>query len=739
MAYGSGGGGDVANDQGEDAKIDDGASDNLLALCRQEMFRAVGFDNDAELKSDRERALNYYKGDVRQDIPSLPNRSKAVSSDVSDAVETILPDLMEIFLGGDDVVSLAPQGPDDVDAAKQETAYLHHVVFQENDGFLNFVTAIKDALLVKQGILTWHWQEEINEQSEDFTGKNVVEMHLASQQGKISNVKLEPLDADMPSAEQGYSFTVTKTKDNSTAKYFAVDPADFGAAPDTINIADTAYCCAKSRPRVQDLIADGFDEDKVRRLPNYSTNGDEQNRMARDTAGESQQNGGVGDDVSDDLRQVEIAKHHIRKLGADDKLEIWCVVSDVECTVELDRYKVDRIPYACGSPYLVAHRLIGLSLADMLIQVQQIKTAFTRMVADSGYFALNQRFEVAMDQANDYTISDLLRNEPAVPVRSKSGNAIRPITAGGLTFDAYKALEYFSSVAENRTGVIRNMNGLNPDTLHDTAKGAMAQLSMAQRRVRMIARVLAETFVKPFYLGMHAEIRENARSSKIANLNGKWVPVDPTKWAERNSMTVEVGLGAAGKDAELAAANQITLDMQHIVESQGGAQGPIVTLKDVYHLAIDKAKKLGVKDPERYYTDPDSPEGQQAQQAMAQRPNPEMAKVQGEQQLQAQKMQGEMQLGQMKVQAEKEIQANKSQMQAAADQHKQELEHQREMQKQADAIALEQLKLASEERIALGVAHIKAAAQIEAARISAKNQTSDGAEAEQRESSLEPA
>jgi hypothetical protein len=52
-------------------------------------------------------------------------------------------------------------------------------------------------------------------------------------------------------------------------------------------------------------------------------------------------------------------------------------------------------------------------------------------------------------------------------------------------------------------------------------------------------------------------------------------------------------LGAAGKDAEIAAINQIALDMQAIVEVQGGAQGPIVFLKNVYKLATDKAKKLG--------------------------------------------------------------------------------------------------------------------------------------------------
>src|SRR5205807_4251155 len=97
------------------------------------------------------------------------------------------------------------------------------------------------------------------------------------------------------------------------------------------------------------------------------------------------------------------------------------------------------------------------------------------------------------DRINESTIGDLLRNEPGVPIRSRTGDAIRPVTAGALGFDAFGALEYFSTVAESRTGIVRNAQGLNPDTLHDTAKGAIALMGNAQQRERLIARIYAET------------------------------------------------------------------------------------------------------------------------------------------------------------------------------------------------------------------------------------------------------
>jgi len=692
----------------------------LLSLVSEERRRAIGFDQDATLRDERERALNYYKGDVSKDIKALDNRSAAVSSDVADAIETLLPDLVEIFIGGDDVVAFIPQKQADVEAARQETAYLHHVAFQENPGFLNLYTAIKDALLLKTGVFHWEWEEEINEQDEDFAGKNAVELQMASQDGEVSNVKAEKPDIDLRTGEQTYSFTITRRQDKSRAKYWAVAPDDFAAAPDTVNIAETTYCCERQRPRVQDLIAQGFDETLARKLPTY-TDSDQTIQLARDTAGESEANGGIVDDTDDDLRQVEVHKHCIRVLGENGKLELYCLYTDADETFMLaEPEEIDEIPYAVGSPYLVAHRLIGRSVSDLLIEVMKIKTALYRMCLDSGYFALNQRNEVAMDRANDFTISDLLRNEPSMPVRSKTGDAVRPLQAGQLGFDPYKAIEFFSTVAEGRTGVVRNAQGLNPDTLHDTAKGAMMLLSAAQKRTRMIARCLAETLIKPLFLGLHSCIRQNSQAINEAQLLGKWVPVDPSKWGERNAMSVEVGLGAAGKDAEIAAMQQIQGLQKAIVE--GGGFGTLVTPENLYKSATDMAKKLGVKAPEEYFTDPANAPPQPP------RPDPDMVKVQGEQQLQQMKIQGEAALGQQKVAAEKEIQANKSQMQAAADQHKQELEHQRELQKQADAMALEQLRLASEERIAIAVARINAEAKISAAQVAAK--VDDGAEDE---------
>ena len=90
----------------DDMKLSDA---DLCSILQAEKQNSVGFENGTDLEKKRRTALEYSKGEMN-DVPSLPNRSKATSTDVADAIETVLPDLMEIFTGGEDVASFDPQG-----------------------------------------------------------------------------------------------------------------------------------------------------------------------------------------------------------------------------------------------------------------------------------------------------------------------------------------------------------------------------------------------------------------------------------------------------------------------------------------------------------------------------------------------------------------------------------------------------------------------------------------------------
>ncbi|WP_343208598.1 GNAT family N-acetyltransferase [Bradyrhizobium sp. Ai1a-2] len=97
--------------------------------------------------------MDYYLGDMRKDMPAQDGRSRAVSTDVADTIEGLMPSLMDIFAGSDEVVRFEPVGPEDEPAAQQETDYVNHVFMQQNPGFMILYSFIKDALLSPPGCL----------------------------------------------------------------------------------------------------------------------------------------------------------------------------------------------------------------------------------------------------------------------------------------------------------------------------------------------------------------------------------------------------------------------------------------------------------------------------------------------------------------------------------------------------------------------------------------------------------
>jgi hypothetical protein len=141
---------------------------DLKPLLAAEKTNALAGMTAAYLMDERARAMDYYLGHMDEDMPVPAGRSRAVSTDVSDTIEGLMPSLMDIFAGSDEVVRFEPIGPDDEEAAQQETDYVNHVFMQQNPGFMVLYSFIKDSLLSKTGIVKVWWEEREEEERETY-------------------------------------------------------------------------------------------------------------------------------------------------------------------------------------------------------------------------------------------------------------------------------------------------------------------------------------------------------------------------------------------------------------------------------------------------------------------------------------------------------------------------------------------------------------------------------------------
>jgi hypothetical protein len=656
------------------AKITD---EELIKIIGDEMSRSIGMDGDEEseeLQSSRQQALNYYKG-LMPDMPSLENRSSFVSTDLHDAMQQLMPELVEVMME-EDLCTFVPMNDADIEAAQQESDFINYVINEQNSGFELWNAAFWDALMLKRGFFVWSWDEPEME-TQVFTSVGLEDYNSA----------LESVPDQLSDASQNEDGTVNFTLTRPKQGKVCIDvypPDDVTVSYDTVKLGKGTYCAFRTRMRRYELLEAGYSEDQVMEIPRYDSveTGID---LARDTAGE--QNARINSGSStEDYDIVEITYHYVKvwEDGEDKLLRVVTASGNTHQLTEdsiLERKEVKQVDAASICAFPIPHRFYGQSLSDIMAPIQRVKTALTRMTLDQGYYALNQRYELPESHVSKHTLNDLLANRPGAPVRTKLPGGIMPLQSGSLGFDPLNAIEHFSVVSEQRTGIMRSGMGLNPDALHETAAGMTAMMDKGQVRTRYIVRNFIETGIKDLFLGVHNTLRENATMAMTARLRGKIVSVNPASWGVRDTMAVEIG-NAGGREYDVAVIQQVMALQEKLVQAQGGTDGAFVSQENIQQAAKRLAQRSGVRKPELYFKEP-APAAPQEPQDPSQAP--EALALQAE-------MNNKMQIEQMKAQMQSQIDTAKNTTQAQLDQAK----AQADLQIQQQKLQLEQMKFQAE-------------------------------------------
>jgi hypothetical protein len=640
---------------------------NLKAVLDAEKKDALAAQSASKLSAEREKAQEYYLGEM-PDLDVDPGRSSAVSMDVADTIEGLMPSLMEIFCGGDEVVRFEPVGPEDVPAAEQETDYVNHVFMQQNPGFLVLYSFVKDALLSKVGIVKVAWEEEEREETETYYDQPETVL------GLIKNDPEMEIVAHTPKPDGMHDFTIARRKNYGCAKVMPVPPEEFGISRRARSIKDTTYCFHEVIRTEADLVDDGYDEAQVSTLTTYTSLSTSE-AQARDTVAEGAE-GEADSGLNKASRPIRITEHYIRMdYEGSGKSKLYRAVTGGEQGIVLQRdgeddvTEEDFIPFAAMTPVIITHRFFGRSIADLVMDIQKIKTALLRSLLDNAYLANNPRVEVPEAACGETTLDDLLVSRPGGIVRTKGqGGMLNVIKHPDIGAHVYPLMEYQDTQREWRTGVTRQGQGLDANALQNTTATASNNLfNAAQARMKMIARIFAETGIKDLFELLHGTIRKHGKQAQTVRLKNEWVEVDPRNWKTRNDMTANVGLGSGGK-AERVTQVMALFNVQK--EMVLGGKTNLVRDINLFNTAKELVKLMDLKTVEPYFTDPESDEGKQAAQEQSQRPDPETMKLHAESQLKTQEMQQNAQLKQLEMQQKAEIEKLQAQADIATNQQK---------------------------------------------------------------------
>ena len=645
-------------------------------IVRNEIEQALGH-YDTEYSQDRIDAMDYYLGEPFGN--EQPDRSQVVSTEVSDTIEHIMPSLMRIFTQSDDYVRFVPHGPEDVAIAEQASDYCNWVINNDNRGFEIMHNWFKDALILKSGIVKFYWDEIIEVETEEYEGLNEDEltMLIADPEVEVVSRDERTIGEDMEGPEGIiipapiiYDVKIKRTKNSGNVRIENVPPEEFLIGNRAKSLDDANFVAHRSTMTVSDLVSMGYERDEVEQYAGYTDLDISEERTSRF---EDLETSAVSDSNDPTMRNVLVTECYIRSdYDGDGVAEFRRVLTVGNGYHILENEEFDHIPFAMLSPILMPHRAIGRSVAELVMDVQLIKSTLMRQLLDNIYNTNNARVVAVEGQVN---LDDLLTNRPGGIVRTRTAGAVQPLQVPEVSSSVFPALNYMDSIKEQRTGISRQSMGLDADALQSTTATAVAAMQAAsQGKIEMIARVFAETGVRALFRGILHLVTKYQNKEKIIRLRNQFVPMNPREWESSYDVQINVGLGTAQRDQQIAFLSQIAQKQEQVL-MQMGANNPMVSMSQYRNTLAKIAELSGFKDATQFFAPSEQIEAALAQQAQA-------AAQQGPQQdpaiaLEMQKMQAKMQMEQQKMQMEFDL--KRENMAAELELRRQELEFERQL------------------------------------------------------------
>ena len=593
----------------------------LKSIIGQEINNSMGFMGGA-LSSQRKKSLEYYMGEPLG--TEIDGRSQVISTDVADTVETILPSLLRIFTASHQVVKCEPVKAEDVALADQATNYINYIFNKDNHGFSILYTWFKDALIEKNGIVKVYWDESEKVEQETYQNLNDQEYKLLIADDDVEVVKEETFVDEKAKEEleqikllaeaQGqvvgdiptpklHNCIIKRTTNSGKVKIENIPPEEFLIQRSAKTIEESNFVAHRVLKTRSDLIQMGFDKDVVENLPTQNSVTMNEERLARYADIDEDP---IADAPDKSGSEIEIYECYIKvDMDGDGVSELRkVIVAGSNGSTILENMSCDFIPFCSLTPIPMPHRFYGRSVAELVEDVQLVKSTVMRQLLDNMYLTNNNRVAVMDGMVN---LDDLLTNRPGGVVRTKQppSQVMMPMQNQTISQQAFPLLEYLDTVRESRTGVTRYSQGLDADALNKTATGVNTMMNQSQMRMELIARVFAETGVKDLFTRIFELTVKYQNKERIVELNNKFVPVNPTEWRNRYNISITVGLGVGSKDQQIAMLNNILQKQLQAFQLQGNKEYPMVSLKNIYNSLAKIIEEAGLKNVENYFINPE--------------------------------------------------------------------------------------------------------------------------------------
>jgi hypothetical protein len=587
-------------------------NDRELATLVNRQFAAAE-ESQKVIAAQREKALKFYRQETGQYVKRRSqDHSGVTTANTRDVIEAVLPQVLEPFLQGDAVVFVGNGTPQDKQAVEIETKAVNRVLDVDNNRFELFEMWFRDALLQKNGYVKTFVKEVVKRKPEKVEGLNPdqfaqLQMTLEGQEiddftvtARVNGVVVEDLqamtEAELFSAVYDASFTLVKREKKITIANVA--PENIRVAPNwnKVYLHNCPYVGESVFLLRGELKAMYPDKAEIiDRAPQYLEN-DTPEHVARR---QDSQKGLLVSSFDKETETVELREHYVlADVDESNKLKMWkiCTIGDSSEDI-LEMYQVEDNPYDVVTPIRQPHQHFGLSLADMVIDIDEIDTIIWRESLDGMYRSLQPRPVLNTNAVDpELTYEDLASTHPLAPIRVRgdANSSIGWVAPPDTSKYSQQMFPLVDALLEKRTGLSRQAQGLDSTALANSTNmvGAMV-MNQSLMRVKMILRTFAET-------GVRSLMQRIRRLLVETNMLPPGVPFD-------RDVEAKVGVGLTDRVERQVTGEKVIGLIEKIVAAQGGVdERGLVNGMNVYNVLRDYMQDLNVVNRDQYLNDPAS-------------------------------------------------------------------------------------------------------------------------------------
>jgi hypothetical protein len=591
----------------EDEQVEDPVSEEELQnIITAEIDDAQDYIDDV-ISPERALAGQYYKGEPFGNEEE--GRSQAMSMDVRDTVQAMMPSIMKVFFAANNVVEFAPNGPEDIDSAQQATDYVNYCLTRDNNLFNECYSTFKDALIRKNGIMKVWWNTEKDVTTHYFTGldeatfsvlqadENIEVKDVEITYGPVPMVPPEMMGMEPPPPPATYDCTVVRTTEKGRLCVQSVPPEEFLIDRRARSIETAEFVAHRRYVTVSDLVKMGYDFDEVQDLGYETLDDFEGNQEAFDRNPQAfVQITGRTDTTS---RKVLYIEGYVYVDMDGDGIAELCRVCVAGTANKILHYEpCDFIPFVDFCPDPEPHTFFGMSIADVTMDIQLIKSNILRNTLDSLAQSIHPRTGVVEGQVN---LEDVMNTEVGGIIRMRAPGMVQPFTMPFVGQQAFPMLQYMDELRENRTGISKAASGLDANALQSSTRAAVAAtITAAAQHIELICRIFAETGMKGLFRKSLQLIAKNQDAPRMVRLRNTFVPIDPRVWDASMDVVVNVAIGTGSNEEKMAFLGQVAAKQEMLM--QMGA--PLVDMQGYYNTLAQMMALAGYKDPTVFFKDP---------------------------------------------------------------------------------------------------------------------------------------